>query len=318
MSTKWTSFDDNPSNPLSSLKSKLHKNLIIRNHSNNSQTNLVNASENCNNILSSNRNSFNNLEGNESNSGSVVSLDHHIDKRKNHNTNKNHKIKNGAANNKINNNNNQTRNHEISTNGITNDENNSQILNNDSDEHDMVSKQVEHLNNTVQQINRELSNISQKQRKIKQQQQQQQQQNQQKQKPNQLPNQNQENSCNDNEINGHVNGHDPEQTIIENPQPITRNEKTNEPVTNAIGAHGGHVLNNINELYQITEEQKLYYKKQFQVIVPDLSRAMTSSEAKNVLLQSGLPIETLSRVWELSDIGVGWFFGLVRKVFQIS
>ena len=58
----------------------------------------------------------------------------------------------------------------------------------------------------------------------------------------------------------------------------------------------------LNSIYKISQEQKNYYKKQFLSLTQEPHKFMGSSQARDVLTQSGLPMDVLSKIWELSDI----------------
>ncbi|KAL3881629.1 hypothetical protein ACJMK2_028044 [Sinanodonta woodiana] len=58
----------------------------------------------------------------------------------------------------------------------------------------------------------------------------------------------------------------------------------------------------VDDVWSITDEQREYYVKQFQTMQPDISGVIVGSVAKEFFEKSKLPIQELSKIWQLSDI----------------
>lgn len=58
----------------------------------------------------------------------------------------------------------------------------------------------------------------------------------------------------------------------------------------------------LEEVYQITPEQKEYYIKQFRTIQPDLKGLISGQAAKIFFEKSRIPVEELRHIWQLCDV----------------
>lgn len=56
------------------------------------------------------------------------------------------------------------------------------------------------------------------------------------------------------------------------------------------------------DIWSITEEQREYYINQFRLLQPDLSGLISGSVAKEFFEKSKLPVQELSKIWQLSDV----------------
>ena len=58
----------------------------------------------------------------------------------------------------------------------------------------------------------------------------------------------------------------------------------------------------VDDVWAITDEQKDYYIKQFQTMLPDLNGVIIGGVAKEFFEKSKLPVRELSQIWNLADI----------------
>ncbi|XP_076032735.1 RALBP1 associated Eps domain containing isoform X5 [Oratosquilla oratoria] len=56
------------------------------------------------------------------------------------------------------------------------------------------------------------------------------------------------------------------------------------------------------DVWSITEEQRLYYTEQFRSMQSDLSKLLSGTVAKEFFEKSKLPVNELSKIWQLSDV----------------
>ncbi|KAL5010841.1 hypothetical protein ScPMuIL_013146 [Solemya velum] len=58
----------------------------------------------------------------------------------------------------------------------------------------------------------------------------------------------------------------------------------------------------VDDVWTITDEQRMYYMNQFKTMQPDLSGVIVGSVAKEFFEKSKLPLKELSKIWQLSDL----------------
>ncbi|KAK3098749.1 hypothetical protein FSP39_022716 [Pinctada imbricata] len=58
----------------------------------------------------------------------------------------------------------------------------------------------------------------------------------------------------------------------------------------------------VDDVWAINDEQRDYYTKQFQTMQPDLNGTITGAVAKEFFEKSKLPVQELSKIWQLSDL----------------
>ena len=88
-----------------------------------------------------------------------------------------------------------------------------------------------------------------------------------------------------------------EHHLLENEEEDEEEEENHE-----IKSNSSEELEETEDIWSISEEQRHYYTNQFKAMQSNINGIITGNKAKDFFEKSNLPIQELSRIWWLSDI----------------